>query len=155
MDKTLQTAINACLSLGEMGVSVAAAVRAAFAGIRPAKREERRKALYDGIRAKAGVNPQTKALWSATELKTKNPSVSKAYVAARKEYSDLFPSKKTKATKKKKNGKAIVVPMTPKGVAAMAKAAIAAIQKMESPQFDAVRVVAAWQALADAAQPKK
>jgi len=49
---------------------------------------------------------------------------------------------------KARSGKAIVVPMTPKGVGAMAKAAIAALSKLEKATFPSPQAVAAWQALA-------
>lgn len=53
-----------------------------------------------------------------------------------------------KGAAKRKSSKAIVVPMTPKGVGAMAKAAIAALGKMEKATFPIPAAVAAWQSLA-------
>ena len=55
---------------------------------------------------------------------------------------------KKRGSKARKSSKPIVVPMTPKGVGAMAKAAIAALGKMEKATFPIPQAVAAWQALA-------
>lgn len=54
---------------------------------------------------------------------------------------------KKKGTKKRA-GKAIVIPMTPKGVATMARVACAALSKVESAGFPIPEAIAAWQALA-------
>jgi hypothetical protein len=147
MNKLMLVVVETALEIGTGSVKLADAVRAAFAGVPANKRTELRKELFAAIVAKAGIDPATKKPYTSRELVKANPAVSAAYSACRMAYSRQFPSKKTAA--KRKTAKAIVVPMTPKGVAAMARVAIAAIQKMEAPRFDAPRAVAAWQALAD------
>ena len=53
-----------------------------------------------------------------------------------------------KGASKRKTAKAIVIPMTPRGVSAMARVAIGALGKMEKAPFDIPLAIAAWQALA-------
>jgi hypothetical protein len=53
-----------------------------------------------------------------------------------------------KGASKRKTAKAIAVPMTPKGMGAMARVAIGALGKMEKAPFPIPEAVAAWQALA-------
>ena len=53
-----------------------------------------------------------------------------------------------KGASKRKTAKAIVIPMTPKGMGAMARVAIGALGKMEKASFPIPEAVAAWQALA-------
>ena len=150
---TVPSVVDVAIEVGATSTKLAEAVRSLFAGVPAAKRDTLRKELYSALVAKAGVDASTKKAYSIRDLKAANPTVYSAYMAVKMAYSRLFPSVKTKA--KRKTAKAIVVPFTPKGVAAMAKAAIGAIQKMETPRFDAARAVAAWQALADVFAAKK
>ena len=151
---TVPSVVAVAIEVGTASTKLAEAVRSLFAGVPAAKRDTLRKELYSALVAKAGVDASTKKAYSIRDLKAANPTVYSAYMAVKMAYSRLFPSVKTKA-KRKTAAKAIVIPFTPKGVAAMAKAAIGAIQKMETPKFDAARAVAAWQALADVFTAKK
>jgi hypothetical protein len=148
----LTNAVAACFDAADHGAKVADTVAACFAGVPAAKRDEVKSALYDAIRKADGRDEKGK-LRTARELSDRTR---RAYEAARQAVRRLFDSSKG-GKKKKKSGKAIVVPLDRKGISAMVKAATAAIQKAENLPYSADKAIAAWLALAEVCgvQPKQ
>lgn len=140
----INAAVAACFEAADCGGKVADVVAACFAGVPAAKRPEVQKALYEAIREVDGRDEKGN-LRPARELTERTK---RAYDAARQAVRRLFNTGKG-SSKKKKSDKAIVVPLDRKSISAMAKAAIAAIQKSESLPYPADKAVAAWMALAE------
>lgn len=143
----LTAAVDAAFAVAASKGKATDAARALFAGIPAQKRDEVRGEWYDAIRARAGERDGKKI--PARELPE---DVKRAYGAAREAYRAIFGSG-AKKSKGKGKGKVIVVPMTYKGISAMAKAAKRALQKAEGADYDVPRVLAAWVALEEAYKP--
>ena len=159
--KTLMTkAIEAAFSEATAKGQTWEAARKLFSGVSAAKRDDVRKAWYDGIRAKAGLVDGK--LIPARNLEGETAL---AYDCARKAYSKLFPSTKTGSKSKGKAGKVTVTKAqgvtktalaktakSPKALASTLKILLSNIQAAEKPQFkDVPRLVAALQVAIDLA----
>jgi flavodoxin len=125
--------------------TIANAARSVLAGVPVAGRNKAKSAFYDAIRAQYGVE------CSVTELKAfakvgdlQADRILRAYDAARKAMSRLFPKAKAKAKAKatERPSEGIAVPLTRDGLKAWLNAAIAAIQDTEDLAFDANKVLA-------------
>lgn len=155
-NKTLITkAIEAAFSEASAKGQTAEAARKLFAGVSAAKREDVRKAWYDGIRAKAGLVDGK--LIPARKLEGETAL---AYDCARKAFSKLYPSTRTSGKRTVRAGKVTVTKAggtakaqlaktarSPKSLASTLKILVANLQADEKPKFkDQPRLIAALQA---------
>ena len=123
--------------------TIANAARSVLAGVPVAGRNKAKSAFYDAIRAQYGAD------CSVTELKAfakvgdlGAARILRAYDAARKAMSRLFPKAKAKAKATERPSEGIAIPLTRDGMKAWIGAAIAAIQDTEDLEFDANKMLA-------------
>ena len=154
MATTIKAVADQALACADAGIKMTEVVRGCMAGIPPAKREERIKAVYLALRTVEGKVTATK------ELPERNK---KAYDACRTAYSALYGKKR--GTSKRKVSKATVTKVTgvakaqvrviatkPKKLSDTLRVILATIQATEKPGYkDAPRLCAALQAAIDLA----
>jgi hypothetical protein len=154
IEQAAQIVVTAIDSMDDAQDSIAEAVRSVFAGVPAKTRKIVQKQFYTAIRAQYGAEftvAQLKELANVGDLQADR--IHRAYNAARKAVSRLFPKIKTRKTKTKTKTaaptSAHVIPLTREGMREWLNAAIAACQAEEKLEFDATRLVAAFRATLD------
>lgn len=155
MATTIKAVADQALACADAGIKMTEVVRDCMAGIPPAKRDERIKAVYKQLRTVDGKVIATLGLPERNK---------KAYDACRTAYSALY-GKKKKGASKRKAGKATVTKVTgvakaqvkviatkPKKLSDTLRVILATIQATEKPEFkDAPKLCAAIQVAIDLA----
>ena len=152
---TIKQVVEAFREAGVQDAKATDMLRGIMAGLPPAKRDERIKAVYTEARTVGGV------LVKARDLATPDKRV---YGKIREAYSSLFSTKK-RGSKKRGSGKAMVTKVTgvakaqvkviatkPKKLSDTLRVILATIQAQEAPAYkDVPRLIAALQVAIDLA----
>jgi hypothetical protein len=147
IEQAAQIVVTAIDSMDDAQDSIADAVRSVFAGVPKASRKATQTRFYAAIRAQYGAKftvAQLKELANVGDLNAAR--IIRAYNAARKAVSRLFPKIKTRKIKDAAAtpGAAIAIPLKRDGLREWLDAAVSAIQDAEQLEFDAAKMIAAF-----------
>jgi hypothetical protein len=152
IEQAAMVVVGAVDCIDDANDSIADAVREVFAGVSKKERPAVQTRFYTAIRAQYGADCSVSQLKELSDVGDLGAArILRAYAAARKAVSRLFPSGKTRKVRKvaERPSEGIAIPLTREGMRNWIAAAVAAIQEAEVLEFDAMRMVAALIAARD------